>query len=167
MKAKKHTIKTDAEFLSMVDKLAGIQMEHAAKKAARDAEINAVHSRHAEVDKLEEEADKLHEELEAYITQPGVAARLLPDGKKTASTAKATFSLRCGKPTVVPLEGGTEQEIIERLEQAGKTEWLKAGKLSMNKAAIQGAGMTADELAEWGIGLESKTELKVKPKGSK
>ncbi len=158
---------TDADFLRKVDELAKLQTSLATKKAKRDEAVQAVMERHAAIDEEQKKADALHAELEKYITQPGVAERLLPKGKKTGQTSMATFSLKLGKPSLKIAEGKDAQEIISSMEQQGKHDWLSAGAVTLNKAAILGADMSEEELAEWGLSKEVKTSLTVKPRSSK
>ncbi len=163
----KNTIQTDAEFLGKVDELVKMRTKNAARKAKRDAAVQALQAKYADVEAAEAAEKELLKALLEYITQPGANKRLLPAGKKTGHTAMATFSLKTGQPAIALLEGRKDEEVIELIQQNEKTAWLNPGKVTLNKSAIAEAGLSADELAKWGLTYKVGVSLTVKAKGSK
>ena len=161
----KTTIKTDADALRVADELAAMQPALALKKAELEAELQKVRDRMAPaVDELQAAYDSAFSDLETYCRKPGVMARLCKPGKKAAETGKATFGLREGKPALAILP---EAEIIERMQQEGKTEWLTASEPKLNKAAVLGAGLDEETLEELGLQVVRNSKLFVKPKDRK
>ena len=164
----KTTIKTDADALRVADELAAMQPALALKKAELEAELQKVRDRMAPaVDELQAAYDSAFSDLETYCRKPGVMARLCKPGKKAAETDKATFGLREGKPALAILPDSTEAEIIERMQQEGKTEWLTASEPKLNKAAVLGAGLDEETLEELGLQVVRYSKLFVKPKDRK
>lgn len=164
----KNTIKTDADALRVADELAAMQPALDLKKAELAAELQKVRDRFGPaVDELQAAYDADFKALEEYCRKPGVMARLCKPGKKAAETGKATFGLREGKPSVGFLPDSTEAEVIERMQQEGKTEWLTAAEPKLNKAAVLGAGLDDEALAEWGVKIVRNNKLFVKPKDRK
>lgn len=164
----KNTIKTDADALRVADELAAMQPALDLKKAELAAELQKVRDCFGPaVDELQNAYDADFKALEEYCRKPGVMARLCKPGKKAAETGKATFGLREGKPSLAILPDSTEAEIIERMQQEGKTEWLTASEPKLNKAAVLGAGLDEETLEELGLQVVRNSKLFVKPKDRK
>ena len=164
----KNTIKTDADALRVADELAAMQPALDLKKAELAAELQKVRDCFGPtVDELQNAYDADFKALEEYCRKPGVMARLCKPGKKAAETGKATFGLREGKPSLAIRPDSTEAEIIERMQQEGKTEWLTASEPKLNKAAVLGAGLDDEALEELGLQVVRNSKLFVKPKDRK
>lgn len=164
MKAK-NTIKTDAAFRRMVDEVAQLMPEMAAKKAELEAKLQAVREEpEAELAAMKADYDAMMDALKNYFASDKVRARLLTPGKKYGESTAATFGVRAGKPKLAYLEGKTEADIVAALQEEERTEWLRDRAPELNKAAILGAGLTEDELQDYGLAIVAEGTFYVKPK---
>lgn len=164
MKAK-NTIKTDAAFRRMVDDVAQLMPAMAAKKAELEAKLQAVREEpEAELAAMKADYDAKMDALKKYFAGDKVQARLLTPGKKYGESTAATFGLRAGKPKLAYLEGKTEADIVALLQEEERTEWLRDRAPELNKAAILGAGLSEDELQDYGLAIVAEGTFYVKPK---
>lgn len=164
MKAK-NTIKTDAAFRRMVDEVAQLMPEMAARKAELEAKLQAVREEpEAELAAMKADYDAKMAALKNYFASDKVQARLLTPGKKYGESTAATFGVRAGKPKLAYLEGKTEADIVAALQEEERTEWLRDRAPELNKAAILGAGLSEDELQDYGLAIVAEGTFYVKPK---
>lgn len=164
MKAK-NTIKTDAAFRRMVDEVAQLMPAMAAKKAELEAKLQAVREEpEAELAAMKADYDAKMAALKNYFASDKAQARLLTPGKKYGESTAATFGVRAGKPKLAYLEGKTEADIVAALQEEERTEWLRDRAPELNKAAILGAGLSEDELQDYGLAIVAEGTFYVKPK---
>lgn len=164
MKAK-NTIKTDAAFRRMVDEVAQLMPAMAAKKAELEAKLQAVREEpEAELAAMKADYDAKMAALKNYFASDKVQARLLTPGKKYGESTAATFGVRAGKPKLGYLDGKTEADIVAALQEEERTEWLRDRAPELNKAAILGAGLSEDELQDYGLTITAADTFYVKPK---
>lgn len=160
----KYTIKTDADFLHAADEAAMMANDIIRRKAELESELQAVRSKYADLDAIQNDYDARTAALEKYLRGNGVAERLFKSGKKFGESTCAKFGIRTSKPALALVEGCTETEITERLAQEGRDEWLNVGAPKLNKAAILGAGLTDEELADFGLCIVVKDKFFIEPK---
>lgn len=164
MKAK-NTIKTDAAFRRMVDEVAQLMPAIEAKKAELEAKLQAVREEpEAELAAMKADYDAKMAALKNYFASGKTQARLLTPGKKYGESTAATFGVRAGKPKLAYLEGKTEADIVAALQEEERTEWLRDRAPELNKAAILGAGLSEDELQDYGLAIVAEGTFYVKPK---
>lgn len=167
MKAK-NTIKTDAAFRRMVDEVARLMPKMAAKKAELEAKLQAVREEtEAELATMKADYDAMMDALQKYFASTQAQARLLTPGKKYGESIAATFGTRTGKPKLAYLAGKTEADIVAALQEEKRVEWLRDRSPELNKAAILGAGLSDDELQDYGLAIVSEYSFYVKPKAAK
>ncbi|HIX20336.1 MAG TPA: hypothetical protein H9862_07030 [Candidatus Akkermansia intestinigallinarum] len=163
-----YTIKSDAAFLRMVDEVAQMQPVIKAKESELDARLQAVRSELTPaLADLKAEYDARMSALKSYFADEKVQSRLILPGKKHGESANATFTLRMGKPKITAADGMTEADAVALLLKEDRTEWLRNRAPELNKAAILGAGLTADELLDYGLTLITESKFCVTPKDTK
>jgi len=162
---KANTIKTDAAFFRMADEAAQLMPKIKKLKAALDAALQETRKApEAELAALQAALDAKLAALKDYFEADGAAARLCKPGKKFGESAAATFGLRAGKGKLALLEGRTEADVVAALLAEGHADWLRERSPELNKAAILGAGLSADDLADLGLALSTEASFYLKPK---
>lgn len=128
----------------MVDEVAQLMPAIEAKKAELEAKLQAVREEpEAELAELQADYKAKMDALKKYFASDKVRARLLTPGKKYGESSAATFGVRAGKPKLGYLDGKTEADIV---------------------AAILGAGLSEDELQDYGLTITAADTFYVKPK---
>lgn len=160
----KYTIKTDADFLRTADETITIAGEITIRKAQMESELQAIRVKFTDLEEMQTECNARTAALDKYLRGAGVADRLFKPGKKFGESTCAKFGIRTSKPALALAEGSEEAELIERLQQLGKDEWLNVGSPKLNRAAILGAGLSDEELADLGLCIVVKDKFFIEPK---
>ncbi len=163
---KNSAIKTDAAFRRTADAAAKLITAIDKRKAEMKAKLAALKEspEATELAEWEAELKDKFDALKAYYAQEGAEARLCKPGMKYGEGAVCTFGVNYGRASIAPVEGKTEADAVAALEKEGRTEFLRALPPELNKAAIQGAGLTPEELLDFGLEMVREGKFYVKPK---